>query len=88
MLTSRFSKSALTASLLTFPVAARAECLSDGCYDGLLWVFGGMIAAIFVVIILAIWVARRWGKRYVFWGLLAAVAAYAVMSAVWFSGGF
>lgn len=34
---------------------ARAECLGQGCYDGLLWILAGIVLAGIAIVALAIW---------------------------------
>ena len=58
------------------PAAAQAECLGDGCYDGLGVFLLGVAAAAIAVLALAGYVAFRFGKRF---GILAALAFLVVI---------
>ena len=64
------------------PVAARAECLGDGCYDGLGAVLLGFAAAAIAFLVAVAFVAYKLGRRF---GVLAAVAFVAVALGVGYS---
>jgi hypothetical protein len=60
-------------ALLLLPGAARAECLGQGCYDGLAWLFGGAIlVCILAVVAIVLMVMRRWRAAMIVAGVIAA----------------
>jgi hypothetical protein len=46
---------ALAAALLAAAGPARAECLGQGCYDGLLWILAAIVLGGIAILALAIW---------------------------------
>mgnify|MGYP001171487513 FL=1 len=42
-------------ALLAAAGPARAECLGQGCYDGLLWILAGIVLVGISIVALAIW---------------------------------
>jgi hypothetical protein len=47
---------AVLAALLAVAGPARAECLGQGCYDGLLWILAAIVLGGIAILALAIWV--------------------------------
>jgi hypothetical protein len=63
---------AIWTALAPWPGAASAECLGGGCYDGLVWLFGGaVLILVLVVAAIVLMFMQRWRAVLVIGALIA-----------------